>query len=67
MTIVNDDSSIISKGISKLIEEATVVIYNHNIFVQLGFSVSKVTEKKVQLNTDLSKLRQRYLYRKLLA
>jgi hypothetical protein len=35
-----------------------------NLFVQLGFSVSRVTHKKVQLNTDLLKHRGRYLYTK---
>ncbi len=33
-------------------------------FVQLGFSVSKVTDKKAQLNTDLLKQRHEYLYKK---
>ncbi len=35
-----------------------------NFFVQLGFYMSRVTDKKVQLNTDLLKTRQEYLYRK---
>jgi hypothetical protein len=33
-------------------------------FVQLGFSVSNVTDKTVQLNTDLLKPRHEYLYKK---
>ncbi len=33
MTIVNDDSSIISKWSSKLIDDAKGVIYNHCMFI----------------------------------
>jgi hypothetical protein len=35
--------------------------------MQLGFSVSRVTDKKVHLNTDLLKPRHEYLYRKMMA
>ncbi len=33
MTIVNEDSSVISKWSSKLIDDARVVIYNRNMFI----------------------------------
>ncbi len=33
MTIVNDDSSIISKWSSKLIDDARVIIYDRNMFI----------------------------------
>jgi hypothetical protein len=33
MTIVNDDSSGISKWVSKLIDDARVIIYDCNIFI----------------------------------
>jgi hypothetical protein len=32
MTIVNDDSSIVSKWSSKIIDNARVVIYDHHMF-----------------------------------
>jgi hypothetical protein len=34
MTIVNGDSSIISKWSFKLIDDARVVIYDHNMFIK---------------------------------
>jgi hypothetical protein len=33
VTIVNNDSSIVSKWSFKLMDDARVVIYNHNMFI----------------------------------
>ncbi len=48
---------------------SSLVVWTNKLecFIQLGFSVSKVTDKKVQLNTDLLKPRHEYLYKKVKA
>ncbi len=33
MTVINDDSRVVSKGSSELIDDARVIIYNHNMFI----------------------------------
>jgi hypothetical protein len=43
-TIVNDDSSIFSKGHSSPIYDARVVIYDHNIFMILAAGLEKNTK-----------------------
>jgi hypothetical protein len=39
-TIVNDDSSIVSKGSLKLIDDPRVIIYDHNKFIIKATGVS---------------------------
>jgi hypothetical protein len=36
ITIVNDDSSVIIKGHSSLMDDAIVIIYDHNMFIILA-------------------------------
>jgi hypothetical protein len=47
--------------VASLADNSRCVIYDCNILA-LGFSMSKVTDKKVQSNTDLFSDTQEYLY-----
>jgi hypothetical protein len=59
--ILINNSSVMLQIVASLADNSRGVIYDCNILT-LGFSMSKVTDKKVQSNTDLFSHTQEYLY-----
>jgi len=51
ITIVNDNSSVISKWHSSLIDAARVIIYNHNMFKMQATGVNVLKLFSAYLNT----------------
>jgi hypothetical protein len=49
MTIINDDSSIVSERSSKLIDNARVVIYNGHMFIVQDTGVPYLDRLKAEL------------------